>query len=352
MASSVATPLEKQFSTIAGLDSMTSTQHPGQHQHHAAVRPRRATSTPPRRTCRRRSPQTQSATAAGDAEPAVVSQRSIPPISRSSTSASARSTLPISTGRRVRRDLPRPAHLDGQRRRAGAGVRLAEVRRAHPARSQGAGHARHRHRRGRRPRSRTRTSTCRPARSTARIRRSPSQANGPADQRRRVPAADRRLSQRRAGAARRRRPRARQRARTTRPRAGSNGERAVVLAIQRQPGTNTVEVVDNVDAPAAGLPRRAAGLGCTSTCSYDRSETIRASVNDVQFTLLLTLVPGRDGDLPVPAQPVGDDHPEPGAADVDHRHLRGHVAARLQPRQSVADGAHARRSASWSTTPS
>ena len=37
---------------------------------------------------------------------------------------------------------------------------------------------------------------------------------------------------------------------------------------------------------------------------YDRSESIEASVNDVKFTLLLTLVPGGDGDLPLPAQPV------------------------------------------------
>ena len=39
MASSVATPLEKQFSTIAGLDSMTSTNIQGIDQHHAAIRP-------------------------------------------------------------------------------------------------------------------------------------------------------------------------------------------------------------------------------------------------------------------------------------------------------------------------
>ena len=37
MASAVATPLEKQFSTIAGLDSMSSYQQPGQDFHHAAV---------------------------------------------------------------------------------------------------------------------------------------------------------------------------------------------------------------------------------------------------------------------------------------------------------------------------
>ena len=38
MAASVATPLERQFSTIPGLDSMTSSSGRGQHQHHAAIR--------------------------------------------------------------------------------------------------------------------------------------------------------------------------------------------------------------------------------------------------------------------------------------------------------------------------
>ena len=38
MASAVATPLEKQFSTIAGVTSISSSKHAGQHEHHAAVR--------------------------------------------------------------------------------------------------------------------------------------------------------------------------------------------------------------------------------------------------------------------------------------------------------------------------
>ena len=37
MAAAVATPMEKQFSTIAGIDSMTSTSTLGQHEYHAAV---------------------------------------------------------------------------------------------------------------------------------------------------------------------------------------------------------------------------------------------------------------------------------------------------------------------------
>ena len=122
----------------------------------------------------------------------------------------------------------------------------------------------------------------------------------------------------------------------------SNGERSVVLAIQRQPGTNTVQVVDNVlrllPAFQAEVP---AALHIHILGNY--AETIRASINDVQVHAAAHHLPGRDGDLHVPAQPVGDDHPEPGAADVDSRHLRRDVDAGLLARQPVADGDHARR---------
>jgi HAE1 family hydrophobic/amphiphilic exporter-1 len=68
----------------------------------------------------------------------------------------------------------------------------------------------------------------------------------------------------------------------------SNGEPAVVLAVQRQPGTNTVEVVDNVKKL---LPMFNAQVPAAMHIDIlgDRSETIRASVDDVQFTLLLTV---------------------------------------------------------------
>ena len=67
-----------------------------------------------------------------------------------------------------------------------------------------------------------------------------------------------------------------------------NGDRAVVLAIQRQPGTNTVEVVNGVKQL---LPRLEAQIPASVKVNtlYDRSESVRASVNDVKFTLLLTI---------------------------------------------------------------
>ena len=65
-----------------------------------------------------------------------------------------------------------------------------------------------------------------------------------------------------------------------------NGDRAVVLAIQRQPGSNTVEIVDAINKV---LPTFRAQLPASVHLSqlYDRSQSIRASVEDVQFTLIL-----------------------------------------------------------------
>ncbi len=63
---------------------------------------------------------------------------------------------------------------------------------------------------------------------------------------------------------------------------------AVVLAIQRQPGANVIATVDRIKA---ALPQLKAGLpaGIDVVIASDRTQTIRASVTDVQFTLLLTV---------------------------------------------------------------
>ena len=67
-----------------------------------------------------------------------------------------------------------------------------------------------------------------------------------------------------------------------------NDRRAITLAIQRQPGTNTVEVVDAIKRL---LPSFRAQLPASVNLDirYDRSVSIRNSVNDVKFTLLLTV---------------------------------------------------------------
>ncbi len=67
-----------------------------------------------------------------------------------------------------------------------------------------------------------------------------------------------------------------------------NNVRAVVLSIQRQPGANTVQVVDDIKKIFPQL-REQVPASVDINILYDRSESIRESVNDVQFTLLLTV---------------------------------------------------------------
>jgi HAE1 family hydrophobic/amphiphilic exporter-1 len=68
-----------------------------------------------------------------------------------------------------------------------------------------------------------------------------------------------------------------------------NAVRGIVLAIQRQPGTNTIEVVDAIKKL---LPTFRAEIpaGVNLGILFDRSEAIRQSVADVQLTLLSALV--------------------------------------------------------------
>jgi HAE1 family hydrophobic/amphiphilic exporter-1 len=67
-----------------------------------------------------------------------------------------------------------------------------------------------------------------------------------------------------------------------------NADRAVVLAVQRQPGTNTVEIVDNIRKLLPTL-RQQLPASVNLNVVFDRSVAIRESVHDVQFTLLLTI---------------------------------------------------------------
>src|SRR5262245_44329987 len=69
----------------------------------------------------------------------------------------------------------------------------------------------------------------------------------------------------------------------------SKRQRSIVLAIQRQPGTNTGKVAESVRAL---LPKLEAQRPPSVELHvlFDRSESILASVNDVKFTLLLALV--------------------------------------------------------------
>ncbi len=67
-----------------------------------------------------------------------------------------------------------------------------------------------------------------------------------------------------------------------------NTTRGIILAVQRQPGTNTIEVVDSIKKL---LPVFRAQIPASVNLDilYDRSVSIRESVNDVKFTLFLTV---------------------------------------------------------------
>ena len=67
-----------------------------------------------------------------------------------------------------------------------------------------------------------------------------------------------------------------------------NNHRAIILAIQRQPGANVIKTVDSIKSL---MPQLQASLPPAIKINVvsDRTQTIRASVADVRFTLLLTV---------------------------------------------------------------
>ncbi len=70
--------------------------------------------------------------------------------------------------------------------------------------------------------------------------------------------------------------------------AWANGKRGVFLVVFKQPGANVIETVDKIKAT---LPRLVAAMPPAIKIEVisDRTQTIRAAVEDVQFTLLLTI---------------------------------------------------------------
>jgi HAE1 family hydrophobic/amphiphilic exporter-1 len=70
--------------------------------------------------------------------------------------------------------------------------------------------------------------------------------------------------------------------------AWANGKRGVFLVVFKQPGANVIETVDKIKAQ---LPHLVAAIPPAIKIDIisDRTQTIRAAVEDVQFTLLLTI---------------------------------------------------------------
>jgi multidrug efflux pump len=67
------------------------------------------------------------------------------------------------------------------------------------------------------------------------------------------------------------------------------GRPAIVIDVQRQPGANVIETVQRLRAELPRL-KRALPAAAQLTVVNDRTDTIRASIHDVQFTLMLSVV--------------------------------------------------------------
>ncbi len=67
-----------------------------------------------------------------------------------------------------------------------------------------------------------------------------------------------------------------------------NNQPAVIIDIRRQPGANVVQTVKNIQAELPRL-RRILPVGAKLAVVQDRTDTIRASIRDVQFTLVLAV---------------------------------------------------------------
>ena len=108
-------------------------------------------------------------------------------------------------------------------------------------------------------------------------------------------------------------------------------KRAVILGVQRQPGANVVDVVNAIKEILPGLRDANPAVGQTRLL-------LRSHRVDPRLGARRPVDPdrhhcaGHPGDLPVSTQRLRDGHSELGAAHVHRRHLRRHVPARLQPR--------------------
>ena len=112
---------------------------------------------------------------------------------------------------------------------------------------------------------------------------------------------------------------------------------AVIVNIQRQPGANIISVVDRIKTL---LPQLQAALPSAIKVQIltDRTTTIRASVKDVEFELMLAIALVVMVDIRVPAKPFCDGDSERRGAALADRNVRRDVPAGIQPQQSDIDG--------------
>jgi len=321
MASAVATPLRKQFSTIAGIDSMTFDERARQSPRSTDPVPSRATSTRRPRTCR---------------PPSRAAQPQMPPghptrLPTRRPSADQPIPLPGASSRRPCRStwVDEYAHtnLSHASRRSGRGpggdLSLSEVRGGRSSiRSAMATH-RDRHRRGAEGLADSNVNCPRPPLGAEPgLQRAGHWPAHHAAAYRPLIVAYRRLS----GSARAARPVLTGCKRHGR--SGYNDERAVVLAIQKEAAGDQHHSMWSTSITASCRVPGPAPASDDLNILYDRrSPSARRS------TTCSSPCCSRSRwwcwHLPLPAQRVGDPHPEPGPAHVDRGHVHGDVRARL-----------------------
>ena len=112
---------------------------------------------------------------------------------------------------------------------------------------------------------------------------------------------------------------------------------AVIVNIQRQPGSNIISVADRVKLLLKQL-QSSLPAAIKVQVLTDRTETIRASVKDVQFELMLTVGLVVMVIFPVPEEPVGDGHSQRCRPPLAGGDFWSDVPAGIQPEQSHPDG--------------
>ena len=337
MATSVATPLERHLGHIADVTEMTSTKHGRQHPHHPAIRPR-----PRHRRRRARCAGGASTPRAPICPPALKSNPTYRKVNPADAPIMilALTSPTLTPGQIYDAGLDRSRSKNFRRWTASARSRSAAAR-CPPCASNS---------------TRTRLFKYGIGLEDVRAALAAANANAPKGaieedghalpdlhQRsgapcRRLPRPDHRLSQQRAGAPVRCRRCARIRSRICATRVCSTASPSVMLILFKQPGANIIETIDRVKALLPQLqgldPRRHRPDGGDGPHDHHPRLAARCRAHAVHLHR-----PGDPGGVPVPAQRARDADPQRRRAGFADRHVRRHVSARLQPRQSVADGA-------------
>ena len=117
----------------------------------------------------------------------------------------------------------------------------------------------------------------------------------------------------------------------------ANGRPAVLLIIYREPGANILEVVQRVRDLLPWL-RASIPAAIELDVSMERTSTIRASLVEVEKTLLIAMALVILVVFAFLRRAPGDADPRGRGAGVHHHDVRVHVPRRLQPEQPLAHG--------------